>query len=68
MWRCCRCNTLSIIKDAHAPINSVFVLEPSPQLKRHLTSEELRVFRIPPAPQVVPPLIDAPSKKINECP
>jgi hypothetical protein len=56
------------MKVAHASTNSVFVLEPSLQLKSHLTSGEFGIFKVPPALQVVPPLMDVLSKKVSEYP
>jgi hypothetical protein len=52
------------MKVVHAPTNSTFVLEPSPQLKYHHTSREFGGFKVPPAPQFDPPLMEALSKKV----
>jgi hypothetical protein len=55
----------SMTRVAHAPTNSTFVSDLSPQLNIHLTYGAFTLFIDPPAPQFAPPSMDAPSEKLN---
>ena len=58
--------SLAIIREAHAPINSSFIFDPTPPLKYQKNTCEVSSLIAPPTPQKEPPSIDVLSKWAKE--